>query len=219
MCGRYVTPDEALIERYWHLGSRNAPNPFGGSYNAAPTQMLPIVRVFDSGERMVTLMRWGLIPSWAKDQADGAKMINARAETIREKPAFKAAYRARRCIVPARGFYEWRNGPSGKQPYYVTRSDGDPMAFAGLWERWQPDGKDAVESYAIITTAANEAMAQLHDRMPAILGECGWEAWLMDHDPYEMLQPCPPEWLAMHPVSSRVNSPGNDDAGLIEAVD
>lgn len=130
MCGRYVSPSQAEIERAWHIGRQND-NPFKGRYNAAPTQMLPIGRLID-GSLAVNLARWGLIPSWAKDSAIGNRMINARAETVATKPSFRAAYKARRWLVPALGFYEWKATPGGKIPSYITSADGGLMAFAGL---------------------------------------------------------------------------------------
>jgi putative SOS response-associated peptidase YedK len=214
MCGRYVSPSQAEIERAWHIGRHND-KPFKVRYNAAPAQMLPIGRLVD-GSLAVDLARWGLIPSWAKDPAVGSRMINARAETVATKPAFRAAFRARRCLVPALGFYEWKAAPAGRMPYYITRADGGLMAFAGLWETWRAPGGEPVVSYTILTTDANAFMRKLHERMPVILEPGNHEEWLAAADPARLLAPCSADRLRAWPVSTRVNSPRNDDAALIE---
>ena len=198
-------------------------------FNIAPTQMVPIVRDVPGrplqimretdGTRELVTAHWGLIPAWARDAAIGSKMINARAESVAEKPAFRAAFRARRCIVPASGFYEWRRRGSGpKQPYLIRRKDGAPMGFAGLWESWtDPQTGEVTTTCTIITCAPNALMAELHDRMPVILDPAEYGAWL---DPaqggLELLRPCPEDWLEAMPVSTRVNSPRNDDASIIQ---
>jgi putative SOS response-associated peptidase YedK len=178
MCGRYVSKDQASIERFWNL-TRGGGDFFGPRYNAAPTQRLPILRILpDRGPELIQL-RWGLIPSWAKDTAIGAKMINARAETVVEKPAFRAAFKRRRCLVPMAGFYEWQKTPSGKVPHFIQPLNAEMFAVAGLHEWWPgKDGAEPVETFTIITTEANEMMAKLHDRMPVILEERDSEAWL-----------------------------------------
>lgn len=214
MCGRYVSPDQAAIEREWHVG-RQDDQPFAANYNAAPTQLLPIGRRID-GNRVLDLARWGLIPSWAKDPAIGNRLINARAETVAGKPAFRAAYRARRCLVPARGFYEWRRTPHGKQPHYITTADGSLMTFAGLWETWRAAAGETVLSYTILTTQANACVAAVHERMPVILDAAQGEAWLTEPDPAPLLVPCPADRLRLWPVSLRVNSPRNADPALID---
>ena len=223
MCGRYVTPGQAEIERDWHYGwSGNIPERDIARmvYNAAPTQRLPVFRIHaERGPELVRL-RWGLIPSWAKDAAIGARMINARGETVAEKPAFRAAFRRRRCLVPMKGFYEWKKTASGKMPYYIHLTNEDIFAVAGLYEYWPGrDGAEPVESYTIITTEANDMMAKLHDRMPVILAEKDHAAWL---DPKNegkgtlqaLLKPYPPGEMLAYPVSTRVNNPKNDDPEL-----
>lgn len=187
-------------------------------YNAAPTQMLPVIRLNAAGRREIVLLRWGFVPSWSKDPAMGAKLINARAETVAEKPAFRAAFKARRCLVPADGFYEWRRVGSRKQPYRITFADGAPFAFAGLWERWTK-GPEPLETFTIITTTANSLVAPIHDRMPVIIDPADYDAWLEARDtaiPMALLEPYPAERMTAYPVGTRVNSPRNDDASVIE---
>lgn len=217
MCGRYLltSPVDALIDLFGVQERLNlAPN-----YNAAPTQSLPIVRSDESGRRELVSARWGLVPFWAKDLSIGARAFNARVETLAEKPMFREAYRRRRCLVPADGFYEWQKTGAAKQPYLIRVKGGGPFAMAGLWERW---GKDAetVTSFTIVTTAANAFMAELHDRMPVILDPADWQLWL---DPSRgnaaaLLRPCPDAWLERWPVSPRVGNVRNNDALLIRPL-
>lgn len=200
-------------------------------YNIAPTQTAPIVRSDDrpgAGPRSLAFVRWGLVPSWAKDIKVGSSLINARAEGIESKPSFRSAFKRRRCLVPVSGFYEWKRlaDGKGKQPFYITSSDEQPMVFAGLWESWSPpsDIGDPVETFTIITTTPNKLMATLHDRMPVILDRADFAAWL---DPaYQdtaallgLLKPCLPELMKCHPVSTRVNSPRVDEPSCIERAD
>ena len=219
MCGRYtqLLTWQELVELY-RLTDVVAPN-LPARYNIAPTQAVPVVRQETGGRRLAQL-RWGLVPAWAKDLKIGAQMINARAETVAEKPAFRAAFRQRRCLVPASGFYEWQKGPAGKQPYYVTLADG-PMTFAGLWEAWRAPEGETVESFSIVTTEANAAITAIHHRMPVILKPGDFDAWL---DPagearqlQALLRPYPAAATRARPVSTRVNSVRNDDAACIEA--
>lgn len=216
MCGRYtlaVSPAQ-LAARF-----EVAPLALQPRYNIAPTQPAPVVRL-SNGARELALLRWGLIPSWANDAAIGARLINARSETVLEKPAFRTAFRRRRCLIPASGFYEWQQQTSGKQPFYFTPVDGDLMAFAGLWEQWRaPDGA-VVESYTILTTAANEIVAPIHDRMPVILPPDLDALWL---DPaadaarlHDLCLTPPPVALRVYPVSKAVNQVRNDGEGLIQ---
>ena len=194
-------------------------------FNIAPTQPIAAVRQLGPGEpRQLDALRWGLIPSWAKDPAIGNRMINARAETLAEKPAYRAAYRQRRCLVLADGFYEWQKTASGKQPYYIRLADDRPFAFAGLWERWQDKTlKDApvLESCTIITTDANQLVQPIHDRMPVILAPEDYEQWLDPSlDAAEQLAPLlrsyPAEKMTAYPVSSLVNRPTNDSPECIQ---
>ena len=185
-------------------------------YNLGPMQKVLAVRLKPEGVRLAEPMQWGLVPSWAKEAKIGSQMINARCKTVATKPAFQSAFQKRRCLVPASGFYEWQvlDGKT-KQPWHIFRADGGPLALAGLWEHWQsPDGNQ-LESCAIITTTPNEGMAEIHDRMPVILGEEHWNLWLDPDEtdpqaPTELLVPCPSEWLEKTPVSSLVNSVRNE---------
>ena len=170
MCGRYALygPTSRLSERF-SASIDDVPADFGPRYNAAPMQTLPVVRQRPGGERVVHLLRWGLVPSWAKELSIATRLINARGETLAAKPAFRAAYKARRCIVPASGFYEWKAETAGKQPYYIRSRSEVPLAMAGLWESWRdPDGI-VVRTFCIITTEANALMTEIHERMPVLL--------------------------------------------------
>lgn len=196
-------------------------------YNIAPTQLAAVVRVAAAGSAREGIpMRWGLIPSWSKDESIGARTINARADTVATKPAFRSAFRRQRCIVPVSGFYEWKAaGESGrKQPFYIRPRASGALALAGLWEMWEPkDGRDPIESFTIITTDANDTMRPLHDRMPVILAPSDWGRWL---DPSNqdtealgaLLVPAPADALEHWPVSTLVNAPKNDVARCIEPV-
>jgi putative SOS response-associated peptidase YedK len=224
MCGRFAqaSEPEALADLFG-LALDDVP-PYQPRYNLAPTQpALVLRRNPHTGSRELTFLTWGLIPSWAKDPSIGNKLINARAETLSEKPAFRAAFRRRRCLVPADGFFEWKKTGTGKQPWFIARKDGKPMALAGLWEHWEsPDGS-VIESFTLITTEPNELVKRLHDRMPAILPEDAFDLWLdPDADPAELqallLTPFPAELMDSWPVSTAVNRAGNDDPGLIEPL-
>jgi putative SOS response-associated peptidase YedK len=190
---------------------------FPPRYNIAPTQDVPIVRLTrERDARELILVRWGLVPYWAEDIAIGNRLINARAESIERAPAFREAYRRRRCLVPADGFFEWKKEGKARHPLLVRRRGGASFAFAGLWERWkQPDGS-VLRSCTIITCPPNELVAPVHDRMPVILDPVDFERWL---DPQaagrELLKPCPAEWLEAFPVNPKVNSPANDDPECI----
>lgn len=184
-------------------------------YNIAPTQPVAVVRLDPEGRRRVfTLMRWGLIPSWAKDIGIGNRLINARAETLTEKPAFRTAFRRRRCLIPADGFYEWQKQTAGrKQPYFIGLPNRRPFAFAGLWEHWEGADGSVLDSCTIITTEANERVRALHDRMPVILDRGDFGDWLDPATPLDrllhLLRPYPFEML-IYPVSTLVNAPEND---------
>jgi len=207
MCGRFnlIADADALVD-FFELGQAMGLQP---RYNIAPSQDVAVVRETGGG-RALSMLRWGLIPSWAKDPKIGYRMINARAETVAEKPSFRVALRRRRCLIPATGFYEWKVVPGGKQPYNIQLGHGRIFAFAGLWERWQ-----GVESCTIIVTEANKAISAIHDRMPVILDPSDYKAWL---DPQlqdtallqPLLQPCPPGWINSYPVSPLVGNPKND---------
>ena len=216
MCGRYALyADQALLEAVFEMAG--VPD-FGASYNIAPTD--PILAVTaKEGARAAGLYRWGLVPFWAKE-IGRFSTINARAETLADKPAFRTPFKRRRCLVPANGYYEWQQRPGGKQPYYIHAADGGLLAFAGLWDLWHAPGGEAVRSAAIVVTGANADTRAIHDRMPVILGRRDWDAWL---DPGNedtaslsaLLQPAPADLLAAHPVSTAVNSPKNDTPACI----
>ena len=176
MCSRYfLDADGNVIAYTFAVGADGG---LRKRFNIAPTQVAPIVRATSEGGRELAMLRWGLVPSWAKDLAVGTKMINARAEGVEAKPAFRAAVDKRRCIVPATGFFEWKGIARQKQPFAITLPDRHVFGFAGLWERWQPASGEAVETFTIVTTDANEAIAPIHDRMPVILPRQAEEAWL-----------------------------------------
>jgi putative SOS response-associated peptidase YedK len=194
-------------------------------YNMAPTQNLPVVRLGESGDREMILMRWGLIPSWAKDMDIGNRMINARAETVSEKPSFRTAFKRRRCLVPADGYYEWQKTGKTKQPYLIQVASHQPFAMAGLWETWNgPDKADPpIESFAVITTEACPATRPIHDRMPVIISPEDFERWLdltiTDPDPLRpLLQPYSAGEMRAVRVSTFVNNPRNNDERCIEPV-
>lgn len=219
MCGRYsLDLDAELAQRIFQ-----APGdwPDHKRYNIAPSQSAPVV-VHDRAGRVCRAMRWGLIPHWAKDPAIGGRLINARSETAASKPAFRDAWRHRRCLVPATGFYEWAKRGRAKQPMSIHRPGSEPLALAGLWARW--DGPhDPLETFTILTRCAIPTIAAIHDRMPVLLGESTWDAWL-DPDPADpaalaRIVDQPPGQLVADPVSTRVNSPANDDPGLIEPIE
>lgn len=220
MCGRYALYGPVSRMRR-ELDALTEGFEFSARYNAAPMQFMPVLRQRPDGERVIHLLRWGLVPSWSKDDGIAARLINARAETVANKPSFRAAFRRRRCIVPANGFYEWQRLPDRKQPFYIHPAHGEFFAFAALWERWQPpqDG-EAIDTYTILTTAANAAIQPLHDRMPVILAPDDFAPWLAQDTPTDalqaLLQPCANDAVCAHPVSARVGNVRNDDAQLIE---
>jgi putative SOS response-associated peptidase YedK len=221
MCGRFTlrASTETLVEHFMLDESQ----PIAPRYNIAPSQPVAVVRQPpDAGERTLTLIRWGLIPFWAKDPAIGNRLINARAETVAEKPAFRKAFQQRRCLIAADGYYEWRKTSGGKQPYYFRLKSEEPFAFAGLWESWTAadSGGEPLETCVIITTRANELSLPIHERMPAILQEADYDAWL---DPAAkdrrqlapLLEPYDSASMIADPVSTLVNNPRNDEPGCI----
>lgn len=227
MCGRYT---HLFLWRELHrlMTLVSPPWEFPRRYNVAPTQDAPVIRAAEGSGRRVDPLRWGLIPSWASDVSIGSRLINARAETIAEKPAFRSAFKARRCLVPVSGFYEWKTipGEKRKQPHYIRPSgDDDLFFFAGLWERWSPkDGAaEPIESFTIITTQPNELMATLHNRMPVILDSPERDVWLAgDTSPESLmalLRPYPAELMMALPVSLAVNNPRHDAADCIQPTE
>ncbi len=231
MCGRYT---HLYTWRQLHRLMRLTTLPpeevplFSRRYNVAPTQAAPVVRQDAEGGRGVAMLRWGLVPRWADDPAIGNRMVNARAETAAERPAFRDALRRRRCLVPVSGFYEWRAAAAGstrKQPFYIRPREGEVLALAGLWERCDKDpAAGPLETFTILTTAANGLMRPIHDRMPAILPPAAWDQWLDTGQNQDaaalaaLLVPAPEDALVLHRVSTRVNSPRHDDPGCIEPL-
>jgi putative SOS response-associated peptidase YedK len=218
MCGRYTlaSPTERLAEEFGFDGTsvELAPN-----YNVAPTQGVAAV-LEEGGQRRLEVLRWGLIPPWADDPGIGSRMINARSETAPGKPSFRRAFRERRCLIPADGFYEWQRTNGAKQPYYIHMEDGRPFAFAGLWESWSKGGEGEVRTCTILTTGANALVGEVHDRMPVILAHDAYDVWL---DPASerdeltgLLAPYPEDEMEAYPVSRFVNSPSNNDPRCIE---
>ena len=219
MCGRYTlrAKPSALAEAF---DLPEVPE-LSARYNIAPTQDVPVVRPSpDQGRRALGLLHWGLIPSWADDPATGNRMINARAETVAEKPAFRHAFKSKRCLVLADGFFEWRREGKHKRPYFIRMRDDRPFAFAGLWERWDKGG-GPIESCTLLTGEPNEVVAPVHDRMPVILPKSAYNLWL---DPEvndvkqlrPLLVPYPADEMEAYPVSTLVNSPANDEPRCVE---
>jgi putative SOS response-associated peptidase YedK len=221
MCGRYeLHSHPAAIALAFGLAHPPDVHP---RYNIAPMTDVPVVRVNAEGQRELVRMRWGLVPRWAKDPSIGNKLINARGETLGEKPSFRHAYRRHRCLLPANGFYEWMVvGGTGeharKQPVYVGAKDGQPLGFAGLYDRWLSPEGDVLDTCTIVTTDANRLLRPVHDRMPVIIAPADYARWLdpANADVSALIAPYPDAALTFHPVSTRVNSVRHDDLSLIE---
>ncbi|HEX9800874.1 MAG TPA: SOS response-associated peptidase [Thermoanaerobaculia bacterium] len=221
MCGRYVvtTPGEVLAELF-ELDEKPHLTP---RYNVAPTQEVAIVRWRQEGGRELALVHWGLVPFWAKERAIGSRLINARAESISQKPSFRDSFKKRRCLIPADGFYEWQKADGRKQPWLVRLRGGEPFAFAGLWSSWQDRESDGtLESCTIVTTTPNELAKRIHDRMPVILP---WErhaTWLDPAAASDTLQallvPYPVDEMEAFPVSTWVNSPAHEEPRCVEPL-
>ncbi|MGD0895459.1 MAG: SOS response-associated peptidase [Acidimicrobiales bacterium] len=231
MCGRYVlaTPIDELASFFEARRAAGLVGDWAASYNIAPTKTVVCLAPDADGGRVLDAYRWGLIPSWAKDPAIGNRLFNARSETVAVKPSFRGAFKSRRLVVVADGFYEWRRGPGARrQPYFLSRSDRAPMAFAGLWESWHDpatadDDSAWVHSCTIITTAANDEVSPIHDRMPVVLEHDALEAWLdpsvAARDELEaLLRPASPGTLAVRAVGPRVGNVRNNGPDLIEEV-
>jgi putative SOS response-associated peptidase YedK len=230
MCGRIIQsspPDLLALKIVNGLEDRDNRVPTGTNspprYNGAPSQQHWVIRRNpQTGECSLDLLQWGLLPNWCKDPKS-LRPINAMAETVATKPYFREAYRRRRCIVPVDGFFEWMamKGSKVKQPYAIAMKDRSPFGIAGVWENWRdPATSEWLRTFAIITVPANALVSRIHDRMPAILAPDEFEGWLgEDADPRDLMRPFDPEAMVMWPVSTRVNSPKNDDPGLVEAVD
>lgn len=234
MCGRYtLTSFGELGKRFELAGAAGAGEEFAATlerlqltprYNIAPTQdcvvIAPVAVGRLGGGRELRLMRWGLIPAWAKDAAIGNKLINARSETAAEKPSFRSAFKTRRCLVPADGYYEWQAAPEGKLPWLIRAKDGAPLAFAGLYEHWRPAGGEPIESFTILTCAAHPELAWLHERMPVILTSAGAERWLDPATPLDelqaLMQAYPANELTWQRVSRKLNNPRHEGPELLE---
>lgn len=219
MCGRFaiaIIAPNLLIEEFNLI---RLPFQLEAGYNVAPTQRITAIRQVN-GEREAVQMKWGLLPSWAKDESMGAKLCNARGETIAEKPSFRSAFKTRRCLIPASGFYEWQKKSGAKLPHYFTIKDRELFAFAGLWEKWKSPSNEIVESCTIITTEANEMLANFHDRMPVILHKDSYSEWLSEDvrdlsTLRELLRPYPTEEMIYWPVGKAVGSVRNQGPELI----
>ena len=221
MCGRFdLHLPKELLEEIFGISITRDIRP---RYNIAPTQEIAVIRTNPDRIRQLDLLRWGLIPPWAKDPAIGSRMINARSETVHEKPAFRTAFKHRRCVIPANGFYEWQEVGGKKKPLYVKMKDDNPMIFAGLWDHWKPEEGEVIESCSILTTSTNALIKPLHDRMPVILDINDLDLWLDPHiteseQLKSLFKPYTPEKMEMYPVSDIVNSPKNDSAKCIERI-
>ena len=218
MCGRFAQRSPARkVAKQFEV--EEVP-PLTERYNVAPAQMILGIRGED-GAREAMFFKWGLVPCWAKDPSIGNKLINARSETVEEKPSFREAFRQRRCIIPADGFYEWKREDGRKQPFFFKLKDERPFGFAGLWDRWEGEGEQIINSCTILTTEANGVLRPVHDRMPVILHPEDYASWLESGEQErallkELLRPYPVNDMVGHPVSALVNSPSNSGPELIE---
>ena len=226
MCGRVIQSSGPL--RYAFVDGMNVRDSRVHNYpprwNAAPSQELLVIRRnHKTGDVSLDPLRWGLIPSWCKDPTGGRKPINAKCETVHQLPTFRDAYRNRRCIVPVDGFFEWKaiKGQRAKQPYAIAMKDGAPFGIAGIWENWkEPASGEWIRTFAVITTDANELVADIHDRMPVILAPEAYTRWLGDEpDPRDLMRPFPAERMRMWPISTRVNKPENDDPSIVDPIE
>ena len=227
MCGRYVAPDRAAIERYWHIGRDNG-NPFAERYNVAPQQgnpvyNIPVIRHDREGKPALVMMQWWLLPYWAKEPRVKYSTFNARIETVATAAAFKGPFQRRRCLIPALGWYEWQPTASGKQPWYMHSANGELLHFAGVWDRWK-GGDEPIESCSIIVGEPSPGLAQLHDRMPIVLRPEAYSAWL-DRSLVNvervraLLQPVPESEITFHKVGTRVSNSRNEGVELIGAIE
>ncbi|MGQ9861903.1 MAG: SOS response-associated peptidase [Thiobacillaceae bacterium] len=218
MCGRYVlsTRPEILAA---HFGLDEYSD-YPPRWNIPPGTDIPVIRQSPEGRRVLHLMRWGLVPHWARDASIGQRLINARAETVAKKAAFREAFRRRRCLIPADGFYEWKTVDKGKQPYYISLRSGQPMGLGGLWEFWRaPDGS-VLKTCAIVTTGPNGLLASIHDRMPVIIAPEHWQTWLngTPEAALALLPPFPAEAMQAWPVHPRASRASEDTSALIEPL-
>ena len=226
MCGRVIqssTPFRLATVEGLDVRDSRVHN-YPPRWNGAPSQELLVIRRNrHTGELSLDPLRWGLIPYWCEDPKGGRRPINAKCETVRTLPTFRDAYRRRRCIVPVDGFFEWKaiKGQKAKQPYAIAMKDGSPFALGGLWENWKdPASSEWVRTFAIITTDANELVAEIHDRMPLIIAPSDYVRWLGEEpDPHDLIRPSPAEPMRMWPISTRVNKPENDDPTIVESIE
>jgi putative SOS response-associated peptidase YedK len=226
MCGRYrVSKRKQVVEEHFDAVSGEGEEDWIPRYNVAPTQSVPVIRQHPKEPvRQLSMMRWGLIPSWAKNASDSARKINARSETATTQPAFRDAMKSRRCLIPADGFYEWKKNGKIRQPYCFEINDGELFAFAGLWDRWKNPNGEWIRSCSILTTTPNAVTAQVHDRMPVILNPSDFDLWL---DPgmndttaaAELLRPFDARLMRSYPVSPRINNANNDDEESARAIE
>ena len=220
MCGRLVI--YSPLSSYAEYLEAESQGSMQASYNIPPTSMIPACRLDQDGERVLTPMRWGLVPRWSRGPDSRFSMFNARAETVHEKPAFRSAFKSQRCLIPADGFYEWKT-ENGKQPYFFHRNGQGPLVMAGLWEHWQDAQGNSIDSCTIIVTGANAVMQPVHDRMPVLLDPAQFADWLEPANQdveklRDMLQPYAGSDLECYPVRRVVNKPGNDSDELIKRV-
>lgn len=220
MCGRYsFAPELKIVNEHYDITVSD--NDLDQNYNCAPSQQLPVLS--NDNPDKLSKYHWGLIPFWAKDKKIGYKMINARGETITEKPSFRNAFKKRRCLVPADAFYEWKRMPESKEtiPYRIFLKDQPLFSMAGIWETWKNPAGEFIKSFSIVTTSPNELMAEIHDRMPVILSKADEKTWLESSDQTELLgllRPFPAAGMDAYRISKLVNSPGNNSSEIIERV-
>lgn len=218
MCGRYAlnTTAQELTDHFQLVQSIDFP----ARYNIAPTTEVPVIRQSPSGDRVAGLLKWGLVPNWAKDPSIGAKLNNARGESVAEKPSFPDAFTRRRCLVPATGFYEWRSNGKDKQPFFIHDKGGELLAMAGLWESWRDPSGPIMRTFCVITTGPNAIMAPIHDRMPVLVQPKDWAAWLDPAVPgsavADLIAPALDGALEARPVSKAVNRAANEGPELME---
>jgi putative SOS response-associated peptidase YedK len=222
MCGRIIqhSPPSAYADLF---GIEECLGETPPRYNLAPSQPMLVARTAPGGKPELTYLRWGLVPSWSKGPDSRFSLINARVETVAEKPAYRGPFRYRRCLIPTEGFYEWKPAQGGKQPYLIRMRSGAPFALAGLWDHWQDPNGSELETCTIIVTEANSVITPIHDRMPVILPPEVWDTWLDPHQQdsralRSLLVACDPEPMEAFPVSWAVNNTRNDEPSLIEPV-
>ena len=221
MCSRFtITSHPEAVRDYFHYRNKEG---FPPRYNIAPTQPVPIVRIAENGLRELTLVRWGLIPSWVKDPRDFSTLINARSETVQVKPSFRNAIKHRRCLVPADGFYEWQGAKGQKRPYFIRPKEGGPIAFAAIWEDWMGADGSEMWSMAILTTASDDVVGRVHDRMPVIVAQEHFDDWLdcgsvRAADALKLVKGGSGVELEIVEIDARVNNPRNDDAEVQKPV-